>query len=89
MMMRWLEFFEGDDSRLSMTRLMMFLAFFPASYVVVLMQTEGSLAWYLSAYALGYVGGKMSDVMGRPRHATRTTTVINQPEKVVTNVASA
>jgi len=70
-MMRWVEFFEGEDGRLSMTRLMIFLSFFPASMVVLETADENTLGWYLSAYVLGYVGGKLSDVgskwAARPR----------------------
>ncbi len=83
MTMRWVEFFEGDDYRLSMTRLLCFMSFFPASWVVMTKGNEGILGWYLSAYVLGYVGGKCADVLGKPRNAAAPSNVtINQPEKV-------
>lgn len=84
---RWIEFFESDTGPLSMTRLLCFLSFFPASWVVVQVQNADTLGWYLGAFVLGYVGGKATDA-----YSTRTTfkpepanVTINQPEKV--NVA--
>ena len=61
--MRFVEFFEGENQRLSMTRLMMFLAFFPATYVVIDTKDIDGLGWYLGAFVLGYIGGKGMDVM--------------------------
>lgn len=69
-MNRWIEFFEGDNKRLSMTRLTVFLSFFPSSYVLIVTKSENALGWYLGAYVLGYVGGKSADIfMGNNRHA--------------------
>lgn len=48
---RWIEFFEDDANRLSMTRLMLFGSFFPASIVVCYIRTAESLGVYLAAYA--------------------------------------
>ena len=59
--MRLNQFFEGEDGRLSMTRLMVFLSFGPASWVVVNESSSETLGWYLGAYVLGYVGGKGAD----------------------------
>lgn len=67
--MRWLEFFEGERNRLSMTRLTVFMSFFPATYVVVVTKDPDALGWYLGAYVLGYVGGKGADMIGRKRNA--------------------
>lgn len=58
---RWVEFFEGEDKRLSMSRLLCFMSFGPATYVVFVKQDENVLGWYLGAYVLGYVGGKVGD----------------------------
>lgn len=63
--MRWIEFFEGDNQRLSMSRLLMFLSFFPAVYEVYSLQSETALGYFLGAYVLGYVGGKCGDAIGR------------------------
>lgn len=60
--MRIVEFFEGDDARLSMTRLLCFMSFFPASWVAITKPGEGTLGLYLGAYVLSYVGGKSADV---------------------------
>lgn len=61
-MKRAVEFLEGAGNRLSMTRLLMFLAFWPATYVVVREPNSETLGWYLGAFVLGYVGGKSADV---------------------------
>lgn len=73
-MARWLEFFENDISRLSMTRLTVFLSFWPASYVVITHPTEGIFGLYLTAYVASYLGGKWAD---RPQSNSVT---INQTE---------
>lgn len=65
--MRWIEFFEGAGNRLSMTRLMVFLSFWPASYVVMKERGGETLGWYLGAYVLGYVGGKGADVLANKK----------------------
>jgi hypothetical protein len=62
---RWLEFFEGENNLLSMTRLLCFLSFFPSTMVVLWTMSENALGWYLGAYVLGYVGGKGCDALGR------------------------
>lgn len=61
---RWMEFFEGEDKRLSMMRLTVFMSFWPASYVVMSMQEFGVYTTYVGAYVLGYVGGKGLDKIG-------------------------
>ena len=66
-MNRWIEFFEGDNGRLSMTRLTVFLSLFPSSWVVIITQSEDALGWYLGAYVLGYVGGKGADIFMKPQ----------------------
>jgi len=60
-MSRWIEFFEGEGNRLSMSRLLCFMSFFPASVVVLYTESENALGWYLGSYVLGYVGGKGVD----------------------------
>lgn len=71
MLARLVEFFEGDSGRLSMTRLLCFLSFIPASYVILKEPSEGMLGWYLGAYVLGYVGGKGADVLMKGRNHDR------------------
>lgn len=61
-MARFQEFFQDESGHYSMTRLLCFLSFFPASLVVVQHGGEGTLGWYLGAYVLGYAGGKAVDV---------------------------
>lgn len=71
---RCIEFWEGDDGRLSMTRLTMLMAFFPATYVLVINATSLNiteiLAVYLGAFVVSYVGGKTADNFGA-RNARR------------------
>lgn len=62
-MNRWIEFFEGDGGRLSMTRLTCFMAFFPATYLLIIAGTENMLLYFLGAFVVGYVGGKGFDAM--------------------------
>ena len=62
-MARFDEFFEDCNGELSMSRLLCFMSFFPASYVVIITKSVDSLGWYLGAYVLGYVGGKISNVL--------------------------
>jgi len=56
------EFFEDDEGRLSMSRLLCFLAFPAATYVVILKPSAEVLGVYLGAFVLGYIGGKFGEV---------------------------
>lgn len=58
------EFFEDDAGILSMTRLLCFMAFVPATYVVCIDPNSETLGWYLGAFVGGYVGGKFADRKG-------------------------
>jgi len=57
------QFFEGENGVLSMTRLLCFLSFFPASLIAMRLCTETSLSIYVGCYALSYLGGKLSDAV--------------------------
>lgn len=59
-MPRFSEFFEGDDGRLSMTRLIVFLTWPPATWVLLLKHDQ--LATYLGFYVGGYALGKGADI---------------------------
>lgn len=59
------QYFEDDSERLSMTRLLCFLSFWPASYVVIATTSHEALGWYLGAYVGGYTGGKWADAWKR------------------------
>lgn len=61
---RWIEFFEDEGSHLSMPRLLMFISFWPSTYVVLKTQNENIFGWYLSAYAAAYGVGKLSNALG-------------------------
>jgi len=62
-MSRWVEFFEGDANRLSMTRLLCFMSFFPSSYVLITHPSADMLLWYLASFTAGYAGGKLADAI--------------------------
>jgi hypothetical protein len=59
------EMFQNAHGRVSLTRLMFFLSFFPATYIVVKNPTEGMLGLYLGAFAVSYVSGKGIDAFGK------------------------
>lgn len=64
---RIIEVLESEDGRLSMTRLLCFLSFFPCSYVLLYNQTETLFGFYIGTYAASYLGGKISDTFGKPK----------------------
>jgi len=78
MLGRLAQFFENDDGRLSMTRLLCFISIFPASYVLMASKTSDNMGWYIGGYVLGYVGGKGIDaaqsIKKAPRQETETIT---------------
>jgi len=62
-MNRLVELFQDETKQLSMSRLLCFLSFWPASYVVISTMDATALGWYLGAYVMGYVGGKFGDAL--------------------------
>lgn len=68
-MKRLSEFFVGEDGQLSMHRLLQFLAFFPASGVLIYIRTTEALSMYLTAFVLNGVANKWLDVKGRKNAA--------------------
>jgi len=48
---------------MSMTRLTCFMAFFPATYLLVTAGTENMMLYFLGAFVVGYIGGKGADAM--------------------------
>lgn len=60
-------FTDGKESP-SMSRLLCFLSFFPATYELIRINSENAMGWYLGAYVLGYVGGKLSEGRGNPNN---------------------
>lgn len=70
-----LEFFQDNTGAFSMGRLMFFLSFFPASFVVLYTEDTDALGLYLGAYAVSYVGGKCADAYqdrGRQKYANNS-----------------
>lgn len=58
---RFYEFFEADNERLSMSRLLMFMGFWPASYAVIIEHTADMLYPFLTFCGGVYLGGKWAD----------------------------
>ena len=58
---RFYEFFLGENDLMSMSRLLPFMAFFPASYVLIKTMNEAIFGWYVSTFAAMYLGGKGID----------------------------
>lgn len=71
--MRFTEFFLADEGMLSMTRLLCFMSFFPASYVIMTSKSSEALAWYLAAYTGAYIGGKFADIKGAANAADKSS----------------
>lgn len=62
---RWLEFFTGEGDTLSMARLLSFMAFFPASYILLKVQTLEMFIGYIGAFVANGVINKFLDVKAR------------------------
>ena len=62
-----------------MTRLLCFLSFFPASYVVGRTCEQDTLSWYLITYSAAYLGGKTADML---TSAKKSTIVASQAESI-------
>lgn len=60
---RTLEFFEGDNGRLSMTRLCTFLCFWPCCWIGVRINTVEAIWAIGSIFVLGYVAGRGADAI--------------------------
>ena len=76
-MKRWIEFFEGENQRLSMARGLTFASWWPASAIAVWIHTTESLSVYLGAFVLNSVANKAIDIRGR-KNANNSD--INAPE---------
>lgn len=63
--MKLLEFFEGENKQLSMGRLLQFLAYPPATGVMIWIHTTEAMSLYISAFVLNGIAGKALDVKGR------------------------
>jgi hypothetical protein len=54
----------GEGNRLSMARLLQFLAYFPATLVLLYVKTSEALVIYLGAFVLNSIGSKVADKIG-------------------------
>lgn len=61
------EFFKSDAGHKSMSRLLPFMAFFPATAVLLWIHTEGALTAYLAAYVLHYGVSKCADAYSKEK----------------------
>ena len=64
--LRLIEFFEDKNGKLSFTRLMIFLAYFPSSYILIGKYHDSSLdisfySAYLGGFVVGFIGGKVAE----------------------------
>jgi hypothetical protein len=55
------EFFKNNQGQKSMSRLLAFVAFPPATVALLWIHTEGALLSYLGAYGAAYILGKCAD----------------------------
>jgi hypothetical protein len=60
--LRFVEFFEGNGRRLSMSRLLVFLAFWPSAWVMLKNPSEAMVGLFLGAFVVNYLGGKSADI---------------------------
>lgn len=65
------QFFQDNSDRYSMSRLLNFLSFWPASAVLFCIPSEGTLGLYLGAYVGGYIGGKYLEMKDGEKNDTR------------------
>lgn len=54
-----------------MSRLLCFMSFFPATWVLLKNPTDAMLGYYLGAYVLGYVGGKGAEILIKNKDGLR------------------
>lgn len=66
---KWREFFEDDSGRLSMSRLLCFMSFTPATAVLLQTRSDTALGYYLGAFVAGFVGSKVGDAMSARKNA--------------------
>lgn len=57
------QFFRDASGEFSMARLLCFLSFFPATWVLFEIPSEGTLGIYLGTFAISYLGGKGIDAI--------------------------
>jgi len=66
---RFAEFFEGENNRFSMYRLLQFLAYPPSTAVMIYIHTTEAMSLYLAAFVTNGVLGKAIDIKGRALNA--------------------
>lgn len=75
MLTRWAEFFEGENRRLSMARLLTFASWIPSTAILIYIRTVEALSIYLGAFVLNSVANKAIDVQGRKKNAKPDSSV--------------
>jgi hypothetical protein len=58
-------FFKTNKNQESMSRLVVFMGFFPSTIVLLWIHTVPALAAYMSTYGLAYLGGKVTDALDK------------------------
>lgn len=76
---RFIEFFKSDKGNLSMTRLLCFMSWFPASFVLIKTQNENMFITYLSIFVGGYVAGKWADVQNTKNKGENVSITLTDP----------
>lgn len=65
MRIKWIEFFHNNQGQMSMSRLLSFMAFFPATVVLLWVHTAEALIAYMGVYGATYLGGKGFDAFNK------------------------
>ena len=68
--MKFKQFFQDDSNILSMSRLLMFAAYPPSTYILLVnaksQYITELLGVYVGAFVLGYIGGKFAEKKAKP-----------------------
>ncbi len=64
---RFIEFFEANSGRLSITRKLCYMSWWVSSGILIYNANNAEvlkelMPWYLGSFVLGYVGGKTTDI---------------------------
>jgi hypothetical protein len=80
--MRWIELFEGNGRRLSMSRLLVFLAFWPSAWITLENPTEAMMGLFLGAFVVNYLGGKSADIFMGPEKLEAANDYSGEPDDI-------
>jgi len=80
-MKRALEFFESDTGSLSMARLLQFMAYPPATGVMLWIHTTEAMSLYLAAFVTNGVLGKAIDMKAKTNANSRAVESAKKPAR--------